>query len=257
MSYGLETAGGVLGGLVGGVGGAAKGAVTYGAGGALAGGAVGAATGGTLGLATGPGEVLTLPAGAAGGAIVGGAAGGIYGGVTGAVAGVPGGVSAGQQAGKWLSDKIDEWTGANTKADAKPAEKTDTGCVTCGCAALAGGVPGSKYRGGAHSAMAQPSGDGLDSHHTPAKAASPLPPGIGPAIQMDQADHRLTASNGTQPGYKQYIAAQAGLVNSGNFTGATAMDIADIHAKFGNKYDGAIAQMLAYTACLKRTGVIK
>jgi hypothetical protein len=41
------------------------------------------------------------------------------------------------------------------------------------------------YRGGPHSQMTKPGGDGLESHHMPAAAASQLPRGQGPAIQMD------------------------------------------------------------------------
>ena len=105
--------------------------------------------------------------------------------------------------------------------------------------------------------MSLPVGDGFDSHHTPAAAASNLPRDMGPAIQMQPPDHWRTASNGRQRGYAAYIAAQKELVTSGNSVGAVAMDAADIHAKFGNKYDGALAQMLAYAACLKRTGAVQ
>jgi hypothetical protein len=130
-------------------------------------------------------------------------------------------------------------------------------CLPCAsaCAALAGGVPGSKYRGGAHSAMQGPTGDGLDSHHTPSAAASYLPRPIGPAIQMDPLDHAMTASNGG--GSAAYIADQRSLISGGNFMGAVAMDAADIRLKFGNKYDDALTQMAAYTACLKLSGVVR
>ena len=131
-----------------------------------------------------------------------------------------------------------------------------TGCADNPCAHLAGGVPGSKYRGGAHSGTSLPVGDGLDSHHTPAAAASPLPRAMGPAIQMDPADHWRTASNGRMPGSAGFIAAQRSMISSGNFLGAVAMDVADIKAKFGDKYDSAIAQMEAYAACLEKHGLI-
>ncbi len=39
--------------------------------------------------------------------------------------------------------------------------------------------------------------------------------------------------------------------------GAVAMDVADIHGKFGSKYDGAIAQMMTYTDCLKKNGIVQ
>ena len=51
-------------------------------------------------------------------------------------------------------------------------------------------------------------------------------------------------------------AAQGTAIASGNFMAATAMDVADVERKFPGKYTGAIAQMTAYTACLKANGVI-
>ncbi len=152
--------------------------------------------------------------------------------------------------------------GANDDADENLAAETAvTACSICGrnnpCAHLANGVPGSQYRGGAHSSMQLPWGDGLESHHTPARAASPLPPQVSPAIQMDPVDHALTASHGRMPGSASYRAAQARAIQTTGFMSAQAMDIADIRAKFGDKYDGAIAQMEAYTLCLRRNGVIR
>ena len=91
----------------------------------------------------------------------------------------------------------------------------------------------------------------------PAAAASPLPRDAGPAIKMDPSDHAKTASNGRMPGSAAHIAAQRALVNSGRFSEAFALDVADIRARFGNKYDGAILQAGAYLACLKRHGAVK
>ena len=90
----------------------------------------------------------------------------------------------------------------------------------------------------------------------PARAASYLPPEVGPAIQMDPADHALTASNGRMPGSAGYIAAQRQAIAGENFIAAQAMDIADIRTKFGDKYDSAIAQMEAYSLCLRQHGII-
>lgn len=157
-----------------------------------------------------------------------------------------------------------EMSKAETEAQTQTKAETKTiTCATCKenpCAALACGVPGSKYRGGAHGCMTgtdATKGDGLDSHHAPADSASPLNRQVGPALQMDAEDHWMTASNGRMPGSKAYIATQKSLIDSGNFMAASAMDVADIRAKFGNKYDSAIAQMEAYTACLKQHGLIK
>lgn len=55
------------------------------------------------------------------------------------------------------------------------------------------------YTGGRHSQTKKPTGDGMDSHHMPAKASyadSALTPNEGPAIKMDPADHRQTGSYG-------------------------------------------------------------
>ncbi|MEX0310622.1 MAG: hypothetical protein AB3N17_10290 [Tateyamaria sp.] len=185
---------------------------------------------------------------------------GAYGGPWGAAAGaVVGGLLAGGA--YWLgSEAVSQMSQANSDAESLGNTDADVRCATCDqnpCAHLANGVPGSPYRGGAHGAMRLPVGDGLDSHHTPARAASYLHPEVGPSIQMDPADHALTASNGRMPGSAQYIAAQRHSVNSGNFLAAQAMDIADIRAKFGSKYDAAIAQMEAYSLCLRRNGIIR
>jgi len=133
-------------------------------------------------------------------------------------------------------------------------------CATCRdnpCATEAAGVPGSKYRGGAHGATRYPTNDGMHSHHTPAKDASFLHENVGPAIQMDPMDHGDTASYGSGRFAKDYRATQSELINSGRFMEAVMMDVADIKSLFGNKYDEAIAQMLRYAECLKRNGIVQ
>lgn len=190
-----------------------------------------------------------------------GAAIGAYGGPYGAAAGAIVGGLIGGAIGWWAGSQIvEQIDAANADAGALSDLNTDVRCATCDqnpCAQLAGGTPGAgPYRGGAHGAMRGPVGDGLDSHHTPARAASYLHPEVGPAIQMDPADHARTASNRVA-GRAAYIAAQRQAVNSGNFLSAQAMDITDIRAKFGSKYDSAIAQMEAYTLCLRQNGIIR
>lgn len=146
---------------------------------------------------------------------------------------------------------------------ARARDEAGTTTLTCAncrdnpCRHLAAGVPGSPYRGGAHGALGGPVGDQIESHHTPAKAASYLHENVGPAIQMDEADHRRTASHGRMPGHAAYIAQQRSAVAGGRFLAATQMDVANIRQLFGNKYDGAIAQMEAYTLCLKQNGLIR
>lgn len=188
---------------------------------------------------------------------------GAYGGPWGAAAGAVVGAVVGGAVGWWVGSTISEAvSNANTDADSGAVATTaaDVTCATCDknpCAALAAGTPGATYRGGAHGAMAAPTNDGKDSHHTPAKDASYLHPMAGPAIQMDPADHRRTASYGSGTAARAYRARQQQLVNSGQFQAAVAMDVADLTAKFGTKYAGAIAQMEAYATCLQRHGVVR
>lgn len=120
------------------------------------------------------------------------------------------------------------------------------------CHILSRGNPAnSGYRGGSYGGTKSP---GIESHHIPAESAYPLV-NIGqsrmPAIQMDPADHALTASHPRQPGAQAYRDAQKRLIASGNIGAAFAMDVADIKAKFGDKYDEALVEAAAYLACLK------
>jgi RHS repeat-associated protein len=100
------------------------------------------------------------------------------------------------------------------------------------------------YRGGRHADTKQPIGDGLESHHMPSKSSSSLDPDEGPAIQMEAADHRLTASWGSSKSAQEYRAKQRSLLEAGRRDEAIQMDIDDIQSKFGSKYDEAILEML-------------
>lgn len=146
---------------------------------------------------------------------------------------------------------------SKAKSKAQTDLQTDAATDTCKqckkdpCKALENGVPGSKYRGGAHRSTKLPSGDGKESHHMPAKASSPLSEGEGPAIQMDPADHANTLSHGRSDEAKEHRDIQRQLIAGGQFMKAQAIDIADIRSQYGAKYDEAIKQMLAYTGCLK------
>jgi len=80
-------------------------------------------------------------------------------------------------------------------------------------------------------------------HHMPANDINGLTLNDGPAIVMDKADHRQTASCGSSLDAREYRAEQKELVDNGKFKEAMQMDIDDIHDKFGDKYDEAIAQM--------------
>ncbi|WFS04196.1 hypothetical protein [Rhizobium tumorigenes] len=157
---------------------------------------------------------------------------------------------------------------AHAESETKSDSKTRTvACATCAenpCAALACGVPGTKYRGGAHGCMTgtpDTKGDGLDSHHMPARSKSPLPPAVGPAIQMEPTDHAQTASYKGRVNGPTY-AAQRALLSREKTYAAFLLDAADakrVAAASGDpaKYDGAIAQATAYATCLKRNGIIQ
>lgn len=88
-------------------------------------------------------------------------------------------------------------------------------------------------------------------HHMPADSASELPRNDGPAIVMDYEDHRKTASCGSSREAYEYRMAQKALIEQGKFDEAMQMDIDDIHEKFGDKYDNAIAEAQAYAKKLK------
>ena len=109
------------------------------------------------------------------------------------------------------------------------------------------------YTGGAHEKTKTPPNDGKDSHHCPAKKSysdAPISTEKGPAIKMEPADHKKTASNGSSDEAKQYRQQQRDLLNQGRLMDAIQMDIDDIRSKFKNKYDTAIEEMLAYAKTL-------
>ena len=93
-------------------------------------------------------------------------------------------------------------------------------------------------------------------HHMPADSVSYVERNDGPAIKMEKADHRQTASCGNSREAREYRAKQKELIDQGKFREAIQMDIDDIHEKFGNKYDGAIKEMLKYVDKLEAEGKI-
>ena len=109
-----------------------------------------------------------------------------------------------------------------------------------------------KYRGGPHSEMKLPIGDGLDSHHMPADAVSPIPREKGPAIKMDPVDHQFTSSYGGGKEAIEYRAEIKDLINKGRIRDAMAREIIDVRnaAQLGSgiltKYNKAIKMMLKY-----------
>jgi len=137
----------------------------------------------------------------------------------------------------------------------KPARlaRMGAGAVDGGCDLVRRGP----YRGGAHAEMKSPTGDGFESHHMPADAATAIPRERGPAIQMDPLDHARTSSNGKMAGSAQYRAEIENMIQAGNFRGAMAKEIRDVRRVAeevsGNrtKYNEAIREMLDYA---KREG---
>ena len=107
-------------------------------------------------------------------------------------------------------------------------------------------VDATTFRGGLHGSTKGPIGDGLESHHMPARSVNGLPLDKGPAIQMVPSDHVLTKSHGSQSGSDLYRLRQERLVKKGIFGSAIQMDIDDVRNKFGGKYDEAIREMIAY-----------
>lgn len=89
----------------------------------------------------------------------------------------------------------------------------------------------------------QPAGAGNEINHIPANASSPLSKYSGPSIRMDYADHRAVYSTGSSLASKAWRMRQKELIDAGDFRSAIQMDVDDIRARFGNKYDEAITEM--------------
>lgn len=87
---------------------------------------------------------------------------------------------------------------------------------------------------------------GVEINHVPANSASEIRTNDGPAVKMEKHDHWNTASWGNSKEAKEYRQKQAELIKQGKLRDAIQMDIDDIRSKWGNKYDEAIKQMLAY-----------
>ncbi|CAG67838.1 MULTISPECIES: hypothetical protein [Acinetobacter] len=114
--------------------------------------------------------------------------------------------------------------------------------------------------GGAHKDTSKPVNDGFDSHHCPAKNCykdAPISSSDGPAIKMEPADHRETASYGNSDAAKKYREKQQELLNQGRLQEAVDMDIHDIRSKFGDKYDQHILEMQKYIDTLDPNIFIK
>ena len=108
-----------------------------------------------------------------------------------------------------------------------------------------------RFRGGRHGDIKLPWGDGLESHHMPAKSTYNLDVDDMPAIQMAPPDHWRTSSNSRMPGNKEYREAMRKMVEDDRMRDAMAAEIRDVRRvarEAGNqrKYNQAIFDMLDY-----------
>jgi len=108
------------------------------------------------------------------------------------------------------------------------------------------------FIGGPHSETSGPVGDGLESHHTPARGTIGLPNSSGPAVQMEPSDHAMTASHARNgaAGAKWRSEAKA-MVGNGQARNAMAREVKDVRrvanaAGNGRKYNKALQSMLKY-----------
>jgi RHS repeat-associated protein len=113
-------------------------------------------------------------------------------------------------------------------------------------------------KGGSHSSV-RAANTGGEVHHTPAfksyDGLSNVPThATGPTFHMDQTDHWGTASHGRQGNAgRDYRAEQRRHIQRGRWDKAVEMDINDIQARHGNKYNAEMIEMLDYT---KNQGLI-
>ena len=130
----------------------------------------------------------------------------------------------------------------------KNVEKIDDVADTARTVSKKGGRYADIFRAG--------EGEFVEVHHIPPNCVTDIPWADGPAIRMDKADHRITASWGNTLEAMQYRNAQSKLIAEGSFREAVKMDIDDIRSKFGNKYDDEINEMLEYIEKLVKEGRI-
>ncbi|WP_225805340.1 DUF6531 domain-containing protein, partial [Streptomyces sp. NK15101] len=85
--------------------------------------------------------------------------------------------------------------------------------------------------------------------------------GMGPAIRMEKADHRDMSSTGSWAHSVQWRADQRAHIDAGRWDLAMKMDIDEVRAKYGDKYDKHIADMVEslknnrkFQAMLERRG---
>lgn len=140
------------------------------------------------------------------------------------------------------SSETDDKTAA--ESDTKSGETTETD------------EPQEKKGGSYRDVKKTSDGETHEVHHMPADSSTDLERDDGPAIKMEKDDHRQTASCGNSREAREYRERQRELIEQGKFREALQMDIDDLHEKFGDKYDDAIAEMLEYVDQLEKEGKI-
>lgn len=110
------------------------------------------------------------------------------------------------------------------------------------------------YEGGSYRDLAQNRIEGTEIHHIPPASVNGLEYNDGPAIRMDTADHRETASCGASNEAREYRAQQGQLIKEGRFEEAMNNDIAEVKEKFYGKYDDAIGQAKEYYELIHSEG---
>jgi hypothetical protein len=83
-------------------------------------------------------------------------------------------------------------------------------------------------------------------HHLIADSISPFSKEKGPCIVMSTVDHMKTSSYGNSTQAILYREKQKSLIKQGKIMEAFEMDVADIQAKFGHRYDDAIKEARQY-----------
>ena len=130
----------------------------------------------------------------------------------------------------------DSWSAHRPWAKSLGAQNPNLG-KAIGAVALSGIFAGGRFG-------SLDTGNGIERHHMPADSASPLDRNDGPAIQMTEEDHQMTASWGNSKAAQAWRAQQEELIASGRFDDAVAMDIEDVTSKFPLTYDEAILMMI-------------
>lgn len=75
----------------------------------------------------------------------------------------------------------------------------------------------------------------------------------GPCIRMENKDHLATESYGNKSMLNNdYIQLQLEFLNAKDIRSAVELEIADIRAKFGSKYEDAIRDVMKYVSQLEK-----